>query len=425
MSNARRFPTALCFCNVMAWALVLTLLSVVARAADEWPQFRGANYDDISADTGLMKQWPSQGPPLAWKITGIGLGYSGVSIGKGRIYTMGDIKDSGSFVYALNEADGKILWSAKVGDAGAPGGYAGPRCTPTIDGDLLFVLNQLGDLVCFQTADGKEVWRKSMKSDFAGKMMSGWGYSESPLVDGPNVICTPGGAEGAVVALDKKTGRLVWRNKDVRDPAAYSSLLPVEFGGVRQYIQLTGLSVFAVAAADGRLLWQAPRKGQTAVITTPIFKDGIVFVTSGYKIGCNAFQVTAANGKFTAKELYANKEMTNHHGGVVLVGDCFYGFSDDNKKLKCMELKTGKVVWEDSCVGKGSLTCADGRLYVRSESGKGTMALVEAASAGYKETGRFDQPERSNKSSWPHPVVCGGKLYLRDQDLLLCYKVKP
>ena len=422
MSNARPFRTPLAFRIVLA-AIVLALLSAQLRAADQWPQFRGAGRDDISPETGLLKQWPAAGPPLAWKIKGLGAGYSGVSIAGGRIYTMGD-KDDTSQVLALDEADGKILWTAKVGKAGAGGGYPGPRCTPTLDGDLLYAMNQYGDLVCLQTADGKEVWRKNMKSDFNGGMMSGWGYSESPLVDGPNLVCTPGGPGGTVVALNKKTGELVWRSKDVKDPAAYSSLLPVEFGGVRQYVQLTGQSVFAVAAADGRSLWYAPRKGQTAVITTPVFKDGVVFVSSGYKVGCNAFQVTASGDTFSAKELYANTNMTNHHGGLVLIGEYVYGFSDTSRTLKCMKLNTGDVVWEDKCVGKGSLTCADGHLYVRSESKKGSVALVEATPAGYKETGRFDQPDRSDRSSWPHPVVCGGKLYLRDQDVLLCYNVK-
>jgi outer membrane protein assembly factor BamB len=424
MSSIRALPTEFSHRAIVACGIVLTLLAGPLWAEDQWPQFRGPGRDDISTDTGLLRQWPAEGPPLAWKITGIGGGFSGISIAGGRIYTMGD-KDGASHVFALNEADGKILWSARVGEAGEVGGRPGPRCTPTLDGQLLYVLNQFGDLVCFQTADGKEVWRKSMKKDFDGKMMSGWGYSESPLVDGPRLVCTPGGAAGTVAALDKKTGQLLWRSQQVQDPAAYCSLVPVDFGGVRQYIQLTGQSVLAVAAEDGRLLWRAPRAGKTAVITTPIFKDGIVFVTSSYQIGCNAFQVTASGGSFTAQESYATKDMANHHGGVVLVGENLYGFSDTKRTLKCMKLKTGETVWEDKSVGKGSLTCADGHLYFRSEGKPGTMALVEATPEGYKEKGRFDQPDRSKLNSWPHPVVCGGKLYLRDQDLLLCYNLRP
>ncbi|MCX7046762.1 MAG: PQQ-like beta-propeller repeat protein [Candidatus Sumerlaeota bacterium] len=423
MSKATSLSEFLFRRGAIACGMLLMFLAVKVGAETEWTQFRGPGREDIAKETGLLKQWPAEGPALAWKMTGVGGGFSGVSIAKGCIYTMGD-KDGASQVMAINEADKKILWMSKVGEAGGGQGHPGPRCTPTLDGDMLYVLNQFGDLACFQIADGKEVWRKNMNKDFGGKMMSGWGYSESPLVDGANLVCTPGGQNGSVVALNKKTGQLVWRSKDVTDAASYSSLMPVEFGGVRQYVQLSDKSVYAVAAADGKLLWRAPRMGKTAVVTTPIFKDGIVFVTSGYNIGHSAFKVTASGGSVKAEDLYSGKEMTNHHGGVVLVGEYLYGFSDNGGKLKCMELKTGKVMWENPCVGKGSLTCADGRLYVRSEGGAGAVALVEASSAGYKETGRFNQPDRSQKNSWPHPVICDGKLYLRDQDTLLCYKVK-
>ena len=412
------------FRAVLVSGPLLTVGAGSLRAADEWPQFRGPQRDDIARETGLLAQWPADGPKLAWKASGVGEGYSGVSIAKGRIYTMGD-KEGSSNVFALAEADGSGVWSARVGAVGGGGGYPGPRCTPTVDGDRLYVLNQFGDLVCLQTADGKEVWRKNLQRDFGGRMMSGWGYAESPLVDGPNVICTPGGAAGTLVALNKLTGELVWQSKEIQDPAAYSSLLPVEFGSVRQYIQLTGRSVFGVAAADGRLLWRGDFPGKTAVITTPVFKDGIVFVTSGYGVGCYAFQITATGSKFEAAQIYASKEMANHHGGVVLLDDYLYGFSDNNRMLKCMELKSGKVRWANKCVGKGSLTCADGHLVVRAEGGKGAVALVAATPEAYREQGRFNQPERSQKNSWPHPVVCGGRLYLRDQDVLLCYQVKP
>lgn len=414
----RSLIRVLCCAALLAWA-------GAAMAAD-WTQFRGPGRDDISPETGLLKQWPAGGPQLAWKLTGIGSGYSGVSTAAGRIYTMGDV-DGASQVIAIDAATHKIVWKAKIGQAGTGSrgnGYPGPRCTPALDGALLYVLNQYGDLVCLQTADGKEVWRKNLSSDFHGKMMSGWDYSESPLVDGDNVVCTPGGTEGSVVALNKKTGATVWRSAEVKDNSAYSSLVPVEFGGVRQYIQLSNQSVYAVAAKDGKLLWRAPRPGKTAVITTPVFKDGIVFVTSSYGIGCSAFKVTAEGGAFKAEGLYSNKDMANQHGGMVLVGDYLYGFSDLGRKLRCLELKTGKVVWEDASVGKCSLTFADGNFIVRAEAGPGTIGLVEATPAGYKEKGRFDQPDRTKLNSWPHPVVSDGKLFIRDQDTLLVYSLK-
>jgi outer membrane protein assembly factor BamB len=344
-----------------------------------------------------------------------------VSIANGRIFTTGDRAEA-SFVHALDEKSGKQLWSAKLGRPGERGGYHGPRSTPTVDDNLVFALSQFGDLVCFEAAGGKELWRKNLTKDFGGSP-GGWGYSESPLVDGGNLICTPGGPQGAMVALNKQTGAEIWRTKDFKDSAEYSSPIRAELEGVRQYIQLTGNSVAGVAADDGRLLWRAPRKGSTAVIPTPIFHQDHVYVTSGYGVGCNLFKISKTGHEFKAQEIYANKVMVNHHGGVVRVGEYLYGHSDRGG-WSCQEFKTGNAVWSDRGIGKGSVVCADGHLYLRSEGSKGTVALIEATPAGYKEKGRFDQPQRSNHESWPHPVIANGNLYLRDQDWLLCYDVK-
>jgi outer membrane protein assembly factor BamB len=393
-----------------------------AAAECNWPQWRGPNRDDVSSVTGLLKAWPPGGPPLLWKAAGTGTGFSSVSVVGERIYTMGDINDS-SYVLALNLKDGSPVWKAKVGKPAGGGGYPGTRCTPSVDGSHVYALGQFGDLVCVQAADGKEVWRKDMVKDFAGKMMSGWGYSESPLVDGALLVCTPGGLKGTMAALDKTTGALKWRCMEITDNAAYSSIVPADIGGVHQFIQMTDRSVFGVDAQSGKLLWKAPRKGSTAVIPTPIYYDNHVFVTSGYGIGCNCFKITANNGSFSAAQVYDSKEMINHHGGVVRVGDYVYGHSE-NGGWTCMELKTGAVKWKERGVGKGSVTCADGHLYMRHEGGPGTIALAEVSPEAYKETGRFDQPGRSDKNSWPHPVVCCGKLFIRDQNILLCYDVK-
>jgi outer membrane protein assembly factor BamB len=400
----------------------LTLAPVLSGAGADWPQWRGPNRNDLCSETGLLKAWPAGGPPLAWKATGLGEGYAGVAIVGDRIYTMGDFAD-GSQLLALNAADGKRVWATPVGKSGGGGGYPGPRCTPTVDGDLIFALNQHGDLVCAETATGKARWRKNLIKDFGGKMMSGWGYAESPLVDGNKVVCTPGGASGTVIALDKQTGQRVWQSKDFTDSAAYSSLIVETMGDVRQYVQLTDASVAGVAADDGRLLWRADRKGRTAVIPTPVVQDQHVFVASGYGVGCNLFKVTHGS-PFAVAEVYANKNMVNHHGGVILLDGRLYGYSD-GKGWTCQDFKTGDVVWSDKRLGKGSILYADGHFYLRSEEPtRGTLALIEASPAGYKETGRFDQPDRSGKNTWPHPVIAHGKLFIRDQDLLLSYEVK-
>jgi outer membrane protein assembly factor BamB len=405
------------------FALLVLPLGIL-RAADDWPQWRGPNRDGHSPDTGLLKEWPADGPKLAWKATGLGIGYTNVAVVGDRIFAMGDL-DNASQVIALNRADGKPLWTAKVGKAGAPGWghFEGPRCTPTVDGGLVYAVSEYGQVACLDAESGKDVWRKDYAEDFRGQLPE-WGYCGMPLIDGKQVILVPGGQNGALVALDKKTGELIWQSKDYAESIHYSSPVVAEIGGVRQYVYLSDASVAGIAASDGTLLWRAPRAGKVAVIPTPIVRGNLVYVCSGYDVGSNLFKITAEDGKFKADQVYGNKVMKNQHGGVVLVGDYLYGYSD-GKGWVCQGFETGKAVWsEKEKLGKGSITFADNLLVLREEGGKGTVALVEANSDGYKEHGRFEQPDRSDKNSWPHPVVIGGRLYLRDQDVLLCYEVR-
>jgi len=408
--------------NFFGLASLLLIANLRSASAVDWPGWRGLNRDDLCSETGLLKDWPKDGPPLAWKATGLGEGYSTVSISGDHIFTIGQ-RGPSSFVIALKLADGSHDWTMKLGKSGDPGGYAGPRGAPTVDGDLLYALGQYGDLACYEIATGKERWRKNLEKDFGGTA-PGWGYAEAPLLDDNKVVVTPGGSKGAIVALDKITGAELWRAKEFTDAAQYSSLVSAEIGGVRQCIQLTGRSVVGVQAGDGKVLWRASRRGDVAVIPTPIYRDGFVYVTSGYGVGDNLFLITGSGGKFSAKEVYSNKVMVNHHGGVILAGDYLYGYSD-GKGWTCQDFKTGQAKWQTKeQLGKGCLTYADGHLYLRQEDGPGTVALIEASPDGYKEHGRFDPPLRSDKNSWTHPVISGGKLYLRDQDVLLCYDVK-
>ncbi|MBI5388441.1 MAG: PQQ-like beta-propeller repeat protein [Verrucomicrobia bacterium] len=402
-------------------AVLLTLSLAGLASAGDWPQWRGPNRDGVAHESGLLRQWPADGPSLAWRATGLGKGFSSVSVAEGRVFTMGDSAAAGH-VLALAERDGKVLWtSAPIGKPG--GGPAGTRCTPSVDGGLVYALGQWGELVCVDAASGQERWRHSVTKEFGGGV-PGWQYSESPLVDGNKVLCTPGGRKGAVVAFNKATGEVVWQSADFTDSAHYSSIIAAMIGGRRQYIQLTPASVVGLAAEDGKVLWRANRPGKTAVVPTPIFHDNHVFVTSGYGVGCNLFKVTATGGNFEAGQVYANTDLANHHGGVLRVGDCLYGHSD-SRGWVCMELKTGKILWSHRGVGKGAVTCADGHLYLRSEDkSRGTIALVEATPDGYREKGRFNPPDLSGKETWPHPVVANGRLYIRDQDVLLCYDVK-
>lgn len=404
----------------------LALLIACSASAGDWPQWRGENRDGKSSDTGLLQQWPEGGPKLAWKARGLGKGFGSVAAKGDRLYAFGDLAD-GNYLMALSADGGKALWSTKVGRAGTAGPsgweFAGPRCTPTVAGDAVVAVNQYGELICVRAADGHEQWRKDYQKDFGAEQPPDWGYSESPLVDGEHVIVTPGGSKGAMVALDKTTGNLVWQCKGFIDPAHYASIVPAEIAGTRQYVQLTAAHVVGVAPADGTVLWRAARKGNVAVIPTPVVDGNDIYVTSGYGIGCQLFRVTKEGDKFTASQVYANHVMVNHHGGVVKVGDCLYGYSD-SKGLTCQDFKTGEVKWtEKDKIKKGCLSYADDLLYCREED-SGNVLLVEASPAGYHEKGRLAQPERAAEKAWAHPTIADGKLYLRDQDLLLCYSLK-
>jgi outer membrane protein assembly factor BamB len=415
--NTRTLP-------VLTACLILTLPALAA----DWPQWQGPDRNNVSKETGLLKSWPKEGPKLLWTYEDTGAGYSGPSIVGDRLHILGE-SDKADFVCALDVKNGTKLWASDYAPPFSQDRGNGPRSSPTVDGDVLYAIGGQGDLVCVATADGKILWQKNLRKDLGGDMMSGWGYSESPLVDGDKLICTPGGKQGTLAALDKKTGDILWRSKDVTDKAGYSSIIAVEVGGIRQYVQQTGQGVIGVAAKDGKLLWRHPRpEFKTAIIPTPIFHDNLVYVTDGYGLGCDQLKLTPDDsGGVKAERSYDKsvlKTVDNKHGGVVLVGDYIYGWTDSGNKWVCQEFKTGKIVWESKELGRGSITCADGHLYCYSES-DGTAMLIDASPDGWKEHGRFKIPRTKKPGSiWTHPVVANGRLYLRDQNLLYCYDVK-
>ncbi len=399
----------------------------------DWPQWQGPDRTAVSKETGLLREWPKSGPPLVWKATKLGGGYSSPSVAAGRIFGM-SYRGGDEGVWALDEATGKELWWARVADAKKVGHGEGSRCTPTVDGDLVFALGTGGDLVCLNVKDGKEVWHKNLPSDFGGKMMSGWGYSESPLIDGDKLICTPGGKDATIVALNKKTGELLWKAPvPGGDGAAYASAIPVEFGGRREYVQFLQKGVAGVDAENGKFLWRYnhPANG-TANAATPIYHDGAVFAASAYNTGGGLVKLTKeGDGSVKADEVWFTKnDMQNHHGGVILLDGYLYGANGGNSGgyLICLDFKTGKVMWDErdkpgrKGVSKGSVALADGRIYYRQEDG--TMILFEPSPKEYMERGRFQQPERSKAPAWAHPVIANGKLYVADQDNLFCYDVK-
>jgi outer membrane protein assembly factor BamB len=394
---------------------VFTAVFCVCATADDWPGWRGADRTGVSQEKGVLAKWPSGGPEQKWKATGVGNGYSTPSVADGKVFVIG-AKGKDEFVFALNLEGGSQLWQQRLGSM-AKVGYEGSRCTPTVDGKFLYALSSGGDFACMNVADGKVKWSKNLRKDFGGSY-GGWGYAESPLIDGDRVVVTPGGDRQTIVCLNKITGKQIWKSSiPGAGAAAYSSILPIEVGKARQYVTFVSKALVAVDAKTGKFAWKYDRSANgTANASTAVARDGLVFSSSGYGTGGGAVKA----GPKSAEEAYFVKKFESHHGGFVLVGDHVYG--TNNNALLCMNFETGDIVWEKRSVGKGSITAVGDLLIVRSE--QGPVALVKASPSGYEELGQFDQPDRSSQSAWPYPVVSNGLLLLRDQDVLLAFDVK-
>lgn len=415
------------------FGVLLAFLCSAILAAD-WPQWRGPKRDGHSADTKLLEEWPEEGPKLLWSVKdadGIGTGYGQPAVVKGKVFLLGGTgarQNATEFVTCLNARDGTQVWQTKLETSRgnySDGWGGGPRSTPTVDGDRVFVLGATGDLVCLSADKGKVLWTKNLVKDFNGSI-PGWGYCESPLVDGDQLVCTPGG-RGGLVALDKTNGKLLWACKDIKDSAGYSSVMIAEVGGVKQYVQQTMSSALGVRAKDGKLLWKEGEIARrVAVIPSPVIHGDHVFITAGYGAGCECFKLEKDGDGTKATLVYTNRVMQNQHGGVVRVGDYGYGYSDSGAWM-CIDLKKGgdKPVWQHRGIGKGSISAAGGYLYCYSES-DGTLARVKASEKKYEEAGKFKIPQLSklrpgSGKVWAHPVIADGKLFLRDYEMLYVY----
>jgi outer membrane protein assembly factor BamB len=399
---------------------IAVLLGVAYVHAADWPQWQGPDRTRMSKETGLLKEWPSAGPRVIWTANNLGTGYGSMSVAGDRVYLQG-ARGPNSVVMALNRADGKEVWAKELGPIDTrmrTNMGAGPRGTPTVDGDRLYVLTEAGDLACLKT-DGTAVWQKNILKEYGGAQLQ-WMVSESPLVDGPHLVVSPGGPGAGIVKLDKMTGATVWTSKDLSDTAAYSSIIAADVRGVRTYMTFTNDAGVGVRASDGKLMFRYPTAAnRVANIATPVYSDNKVFFASGYGTGGGLLDLTAENGEIKATEVYFTREMKNHHGGMVLVDGYLYGYND--LILTCLEFATGKLMWRDRSVGKGTVIYADGRLYIQSENSM--VGLAEATSSGYVEKGRFAIPEKG-QLSWAHPVISDGRLYVRNQDTLLVYDIK-
>jgi outer membrane protein assembly factor BamB len=335
-----------------------------------------------------------------------------------RIFVLG-VRDDNSTLFSLARANGKLLWSCSLGESLGNDRGGGPRSSPTIDLDRVYALAENGELACADFDTGSTIWQRNILSDFGGQNPR-WLMSESPLVEGDHVIVTPGGPDASIVALDKATGQTIWTSKGLSDPAGYSSCVATDFNGIRMILAFTAKAAVGIRAADGLPLWRyEPVANRTANIATPVVQGDKAFYTSGYRTGAALLRLRPDGSGVKAEEVYFSSEMQNHHGGVVLVDGYLYGFS--NSILSCLNFETGELVWRDRSVGKGSLIYADGHLYLLGEDN--VVGLAKATPEGYQETGRFEI-EDQGWPSWAHPVVSGGRLYIRNQGNLTCYDIE-
>jgi outer membrane protein assembly factor BamB len=390
--------------------------------AADWPQWRGPERNGISMEKGLLSAWPADGPTLRWKRTDLGIGYSSPAISKGVIYIQ-STNGNAEVTLALSEQTGETLWSKEIGKVGVNKGpqYPGTRATPTVDGDRVYSLASDGELNCLATTDGKVIWHLNLAKQFDGQVGS-WAYTESVLIDGDDLVCTPGGEQATLAKLNKKTGTVVWKSAvPGGDIADYASIMIVQVGGKKQYVQYLRKAVVGVDAKTGAFLWKnSSTQDQGASILTPVVSGNLVFV-SGSRKGGALIELTPSGDGVTAKEVYFDKSLAPSLGGAILYEGHLYGSAGTT--VFCADFKTGKVKWTDPSVGPASICMAEGKLYVRGYN-SGAVALVEASPTEYKEISRFKQPNKSKTQGWPHPVVANGNFYIRDMDVLLCYDVK-
>jgi outer membrane protein assembly factor BamB len=398
---------------------ILATLTALAAGDAPWPQFHGPRRDNIARETGLLKQWPPDGPRLLWKFAGAGRGYACVSVAKGMLFTSGDFGEE-EMVMALG-LDGQLKWKTPNGKAWR-GAQPGARTTPTCDDGMVYQLNAHGNLVALEAATGKLAWSVDIREKFDATLTL-WGYAENVLIDGDKLFCTPGGAKGRVVALDKKTGRTLWANTEITDRQGYCSPILAESGGVRQLITLAHSSVFGVDVQTGKLLWSHPHESTCDQnVTSPIFHDGHVFVSSGHKAGARVVKLSADNR--AARQVWFGTRLDNCHGGVLLLDGHLYGSGCRlfNKGLHCVEFATGSVLYTAREIGKTSVTFADGLLYCLGN--EGDVMLVKVTPQAATIVSRFKLSREDKSPVLSHPVVCEGRLYLRHLDDLWAYDIR-
>lgn len=408
--------------------LAAPLLAGNRVANHDWPSWRGPNRDGISNEKGLLKSWPAEGPKLRWQVKDIGYGFGAPAVAQDRVFVLSNTDPQTEVVQALDVKTGKKLWAMTIGKVGQPDqqpNYPGARSTPTVDGNSVYVFGSDGDLLCLEASSGKLLWKKNVRTEFDGKPGT-WAYAESPLIDGNTLICTPGGSQATLLALNKKTGAVLWKCVvGDGEEACYSSVVVATIGGVKQYIQFLRKNLVGVDAATGKVLWQFDKTAAPQVgggIGTPVVQENLVY-TSTSMTGGGLARINKDGNTFTTELVYQSRKLPSAIGGQVRVGDYLYGTG--NATLYCVEYRTGTVKWEERGIGPGSLCYADGLLYIHGENG--AVALVEATPEGYREKGRFtppDLPTRRQEKAWAYPTLANGNLYIRDLGSLWCYGVR-
>lgn len=378
-----------------------------------WPEFHGPGRTNISSETALLEKWPEGGPRLIWKYSDCGTGFSGVAIADDMIFTAGDFDDH-EMLIAL-DLDGKLIWKAANGNAwfrASPGS----RTTPTYSDGVLYHMNPTGRLAAVEARTGKPLWAVDLTAEFDAKYGI-WALAENVIVDGDRVLCMPGGPKGRVVALDKRNGQTLWANTEIKNTAAYCSPVVVNHDGVRQLITLTQKSVVGVDVATGKLIWSAPflpKSPQNAL--TPVYHDGYVYVACGHSTGGTLFKIDAPSG--TASIVWHRQDLDNCHGGALLVDGKLFGCGCrlGGKHFYCVDYLTGDTIKLDRTLGKVGITCADGKIYCLNH--RGTMSLLDITDAGFEIISQFNLKRKPTNSYLAHPVICGGRMYLRcDEDL--------
>ena len=384
-----------------------------------WPEFHGPARDNVSPDKHLLKAWPEGGPKLAWTAPKCGDGYAGISIADGRIYTSGGFGQD-EMVLALG-LDGKPIWQAKNGKSWK-GPHPGARTTPTFHQGVVYHMNPTGRLGAYRARTGKEVWSVELGKAFGAKPAR-WAMSENVIIDGNALLCAPGGEKGRIVALDKATGECLWANTDIPGSQAYASPVIVTHEGVRQLITVLQKTVVGVDVRTGKLLWSHPHTTKhDQNVTMPLYRDGHVFASSGHGTGGRLLRIDP--GGKAVREVWLNKDLDNCHGGVLLLDGRLYGSGCRlfRKGFVCVDFDGGKTLWSEKALGKISLAWADGMLYGLTD--KAVMSLIELSTDGCRVTGRFKLPSETRKLSLSHPVVCGGRLYVRHWNDLFAYDVR-